>query len=252
MSALSPRNHHDNKKTRKSTEAAKQTTKRKKFFVSCEIFLHLIVSVCVFSQTRGGAVWVTDHRHVGECQRGNMPPLWFIVSWVAVRYTSPPTPAPVSVQESGSVVYTTVDFKAPRRPAERSARTQKAAKGASDSARGAEHDGTVEYSILAVHQWAPAEPRREPILNLTLHSKIIRLNVAFSIRFFFNVYIIQDWKHIVMSDSSAFGICYIFVIRSLATLKKVPNKVARECTYSTHMYSFILWLRSKVSFMFWL
>lgn len=71
---------------------------------------------------------------------------------MAVRYTSPPTLAPVSVQESGSVVYTTVDFKAPRRPAERSARTQKAAKGASDSARGAEHDGTVEYSILAVHQ----------------------------------------------------------------------------------------------------
>lgn len=56
------------------------------------------------------------------------------------------------VSENGSVVYTTVDFKAPRRPAERSARTQKAAKGAADSARGAEHDGTVEYSILAVHQ----------------------------------------------------------------------------------------------------
>lgn len=71
---------------------------------------------------------------------------------MAVRYTSPPTLAPVSVQENGSVVYTTVDFKAPRRPAERSARTQKAAKGAADSARGAEHDGTVEYSILAVHQ----------------------------------------------------------------------------------------------------
>lgn len=67
-------------------------------------------------------------------------------------HTSPPTVVSVSLQENGSVVYTTVDFKAPRRPANRGARTQKAAKGSSDSSRSAESDGTVEYSILAVHQ----------------------------------------------------------------------------------------------------
>lgn len=66
--------------------------------------------------------------------------------------TSPLILVSVSMQENCNVVYTTVDFKAPRRPAERGARTQKAAKGSSDSARGAESDGTVEYSILAVHQ----------------------------------------------------------------------------------------------------
>lgn len=75
-----------------------------------------------------------------------------MITRFAVRHTSPPTLVFASVQEDGSVVYTTVDFKAPRRPANRAARTQKAAKGFSDSPHSAESDGTVEYSILAVHQ----------------------------------------------------------------------------------------------------
>ncbi|XP_041802576.1 uncharacterized protein LOC121613303 [Chelmon rostratus] len=56
--------------------------------------------------------------------------------------------------ETSGIVYTTVDFRAHQKPTEVYAnlRMHKTQAGALDSTCGAEHDGMVEYSTLAIHQ----------------------------------------------------------------------------------------------------
>lgn len=53
------------------------------------------------------------------------------------------------------IVYTTVDFRAHQKPTEVHANLRKhtTQAGAPDPTWSTEHDGMVEYSTLAIHQW---------------------------------------------------------------------------------------------------
>lgn len=58
-------------------------------------------------------------------------------------------------QEMSGIVYTTVDFRAHQKPTELYAnlRMHETQAGGPNSTWSAEHDGMVEYSTLAIHQW---------------------------------------------------------------------------------------------------